>query len=124
MAARARNTLFAGFAGLAVALAMPAAHAQAPADSQALPPRPVNLTMEQRHVVKEIILKDMKVAPTEQANVPGKVGDVVPTGVPLQPVPVEVAAKIPALKTLSFLVKDQTVLIVDPNNNKIAETID
>ena len=126
MTARYRSALLAVVSAAAVALAAPAVKAQnppSPADTQALPPRPVHLTMEQRHIIKEIILKDMKVAPTAN-SVPTNVGDIVPSGVPLQPVPVEVAAKIPAVKSLSFIVKDSTVLIVDPNNNKIAETID
>ena len=126
MTARYRSALFAAVSAAAMLLAAPTVEAQSPAspaDSQALPPRPVHLTMEQCHIIKEIILNDMKVAPTA-SNVPTNVGDVVPSGVALQPVPVEVAAKIPAVKSLSFIVKDKTVLIVDPNNNKIAETID
>ncbi len=123
MTARYRLALLAFASAAALALATPAVQAQGPADSQALPPRPVHLTMEQRHIIKEIILNDMKVASTT-SSVPTKVGEVIPSGVTLQPVPVEVAAKIPAVKSMSFVVKDSTVLIVDPNNNKIAETID
>jgi hypothetical protein len=123
MTARYRSALFAAVSAAAMVLAALTVVAQGPADSQASPPRPVHLTMEQRHIIKEIILNDMKVAPTA-SSVPTNIGDVVPSGVALQPVPVEVAAKIPAVKSLSFIVKDKTVLIVDPNNNKIAETID
>ena len=126
MTARYRSALFAAVSAAAMLLAAPAVEAQSPAspaDSQALPPRQVHLTMEQRHIIKEIILNDMKVASTT-SGVPTKVGDSIPSGVPLQPVPVEVAAKIPAVKSLSFAVQDSTVLIDDPNNNKIAETID
>ena len=110
---------------LAIAVAAPAV-AQAPATNPNTPTssvRSVNLTMEQRHVIKEIILHDMKIAPVATA-VPTGVGDVVPSGVPLQPIPVEVGAKVPAVKAMSFVVKNNTVLIVDPSNNKITETID
>ena len=109
----------------AFALAAPAT-AQAPATNPETPVtsgRALSLTMEQRHVIKEIILHDMKIAPVASA-VPTKAGDVVPAGVALQPIPVEVGAKVPAVKAMSFLVKDNTVLIVDPNNNKIAEAIE
>jgi hypothetical protein len=96
--------------------------AQAPSQD-ALPPSPtVKLTQEQRHTVKEIIIKEMKVAPQE-ADVPKEVGSVMPSGVPLQPIPVEVSAKIPQLKTHSFVVKDDTVIIVDPKDNKVAELV-
>jgi hypothetical protein len=83
----------------------------------------VDLTMEQRHIIKEIILKDMKIAP-QTAEVPTQVGQAVPSGVPLQPIPVEVSAKIPQLKAHSFIVKNEAVLIVDPKDNKIAAKVE
>ena len=83
----------------------------------------VNLTMEQRHIIKEIILKDLKTAP-QAANAPLTVGATVPSGIPMQPIPVEVSAKIPQLKTHSFLVKDNKVIIVDPKDNKVAALVE
>jgi len=83
----------------------------------------VSLTMEQRHIIKEIILKDLKTAP-QAANAPLTVGSTVPAGIPLQPIPVEVSAKIPQLKTHSFLVKDDKVIIVDPKDNKVAALVE
>jgi hypothetical protein len=83
----------------------------------------VNLTMEQRHIIKEIILKDMKTAP-QAANAPMTVGSTVPAGIPLQPIPVEVSAKIPQLKSHSFLVKDEKVIIIDPKDNKVAALVE
>jgi len=82
----------------------------------------VNLTMEQRHIIKEIILKDLKTAP-QAANPPMTVGATVPSGIPLQPIPVEVSAKIPQLKAHSFLVKDDKIIIVDPKDNKVAALV-
>ena len=79
--------------------------------------------MEQRHVIREIIVKDMK-TPPQDAHVAVKVGNVVPTGVPLQPMPVEVAAKIPQLRTHAFFVRDDRVVIVDPKDNKIAAKVE
>ena len=89
-------------------------------------PDTVNLTMEQRHIIKEIILKDLKVTePADQAaKVPTNVGDTVPAGIPLQPMPVEVSAKIPQIKSHSFLVKDDKVVIIDPKDNKVAALIE
>jgi hypothetical protein len=79
--------------------------------------------MEQKHIIKEIILKDLKVQ-SQSGNVPTGVGDTVPSGIPLQPMPVEVAAKIPQVKTHSFVVKDDKVVIVDPKDNKVAALIE
>jgi len=86
----------------------------------------VNLTMEQRHVIKEIIVKDMKIAPPadQAAKVPTDVGAVVPSGVPLQPMPVEVAAKVPQIKAHSFVVRDGKVVIVDPKDNRVAALVE
>jgi len=100
-----------------------------PVDAQMIPNQvekgvyTVNLTMEQRHIIKEIILKDLKTAP-QAVNAPMSVGATVPSGIPLQPIPVEVSAKIPQLKTHSFLVKNDTVIIVDPNDNKVAALVE
>jgi Protein of unknown function (DUF1236) len=100
-----------------------------PVDAQMIPNQvekgvdTVNLTMEQRHIIKEIILKDLKTAP-QAVNAPMSVGATVPSGIPLQPIPVEVSAKIPQLKTHSFLVKNDTVIIVDPKDNKVAALVE
>ena len=127
MTARNRRTtaLFALLA--AAALALPAATARAQSRPAVIKPQEtVNLTMEQKHIVKEIILKDLKVTPPEDhaAQVPTTVGDRVPSGIPLQPMPVEVSAKVPQLKAHSFLVKDDKVVVIDPKDNKVAALIE
>jgi len=122
----ARNRTSAGLFVLAMTAVLtlaPPVGAQVPAPAPAVKPsETVNLTMEQKHVIKEIILKDLKVQP-QTASVPTKVGDTVPSGIPLQPMPVEVAAKIPQVKTHSFVVKDDTIIIVDPKDNKVAALV-
>jgi hypothetical protein len=82
--------------------------------------------MEQRHIIKEIIIKDMKTAePQDQAaKVPTQIGETVPSGIPLQPIPVEVSAKIPQIKAHSFLVKNDKIVIIDPKDNKVAALIE
>lgn len=105
-------------------LTTPAA-AQAPGNGGAPPPnQPVNLTMEQRHVIREIIVKDLK-TPAQPTKAPAAhIGDAVPSGVVLQPMPVEVANKVPQLRTHSFFVRDDKVIIVDPKNNRIAAVVE
>jgi hypothetical protein len=121
---KARFYLAAAAAMLTLSLPV---EAQIPSTSGAAPSQTaetVNLTMEQRHIIKEIIIKDMKIEPQDQAEkVPMTVGEVVPSGIPLKPMPVEVAAKVPQVKSHSFLVKDDKVLIIDPKDNRVAALI-
>jgi hypothetical protein len=112
----------------ALALTIPLAVQQGFAQAPSINPLPgasetVNLTMEQRHVIREIIVKDMK-TPPQEAAVAVEVGKVVPAGVQLQPLPVEVSAKVPQVRTHSFFVRDQMVVIVDPKDNKIAAVVE
>jgi hypothetical protein len=134
---RIRARLFVVAAAAALTLSMPVI-AQVPSPSPSTPGgaplyspsqpsvESVNLTMEQRHVIKELIVKDMKIAPPadQAAKVPTDVGAVVPAGVPLQPMPVEVSAKVPQLKAHSFIVRDGKVVIVDPKDNKVAALVE
>jgi Protein of unknown function (DUF1236) len=99
--------------------------AQTPA--QTLPQAPaaispkLNLTLEQRHVIKEII-KDMKIEPTA-VEVRAAVGEQVPQGINLQPMPGDVAQKVPQVKTHRFFVAGGEIVIVDPKDNVAAEVI-
>ena len=131
---RISTVLFVGVTAAILTLVLPVEAqmpAQVPADAPSTAPvmkaaDTVNLTMEQRHIIKEIIIKDMKITePADQAaKVPTEVGQAVPAGIPLQPMPVEVAAKVPQLKAHSFLVKNDKVIIIDPKDNKVAALIE
>ncbi len=121
--------LFVGVTAAVLTLGLPV-EAQVPDPTTPVTPvvkpaETVSLTMEQRHVIKEII-KDMKITePQDQAaKAPTQVRDTIPSGVLLQPMPVEVSAKVPQLKAHSFIVKDDKVIIVDPKDNKVAALIE
>jgi hypothetical protein len=123
---RITTALFVGITAAVLTLVLPV-EAQVPSTAPAVKPQDtINLTMEQRHIIKEIIIKDMKIAqpPDQAAKLPTEVGDTVPSGIPLQPMPVEVSAKIPQIKAHSFLVKDDKVIIVDPKDNKVAALVE
>jgi hypothetical protein len=123
---RITTALFVGITAVVLTLVLPV-EAQVPSTAPAVKPQDtINLTMEQRHIIKEIIIKDMKIAqpPDQTAKLPTEVGDTVPSGIPLQPMPVEVSAKIPQIKAHSFLVKDDKVIIVDPKDNKVAALVE
>jgi hypothetical protein len=96
-------------------------HAQTPSQEPAAVSPKLNLTLEQRHVIREII-KDMK---TESApvEVQAAVGDQIPQNINLQPMPSDVAQKVPQVKTHRFFVAGGRILIVDPKDNMVAEVI-
>jgi len=115
---------------LALGLMLPVigatAHAQTPPvtpPQQQLPPTTpkLNLTLEQRYTIKEII-KDMKADGTP-ANVQAAVGEPIPQGVSPQPMPSAVAQKVPQVKAHRYFLTEEQVVIVDPKDNKVVEVI-
>jgi hypothetical protein len=95
---------------------------QAPIEREAPTTRTSNLTLEQRHVIKEII-KDSKTE-NAPADIQVAVGDMVPKSLHLQLMPAEVGAKVSQIKTHLFFVQGARVVIVDPKDNKIIDIID
>jgi hypothetical protein len=83
--------------------------------------RTVNLTEENRYIIREIVLKDPNVR--AQSGAHAVIGDPLPQGVMTQPFPEDVSRKIPALRTLTFFVTDGSVVIVDPKNNRVADIV-
>jgi hypothetical protein len=102
----------------------PLAEAQTRNDPPASSTMPrVNLTAEQRHIIKEIVLKDLNV-PKTTAQVSMLIGSAVPNGVSLQSFPPEIGRKVPQIKTHEFFVKDDSVVIVSTKDHTIAEVIE
>jgi hypothetical protein len=122
------NKLLVTVAAAAILAGVPAAHAQTPVPPEppttprAAPTARVNLTLEQRHVIKELI-KDLNVEPTRTPVQPA-VGEALPADVTPQPMPNEVGRKVPQIKTHRFLVTADQIIIVDPKDNKVAELIE
>jgi hypothetical protein len=130
---RISTAIFVGFMAAVLTLVLPVEaqipSTQVPSTAPVVKPADtVHLTMEQRHIIKEIIIKDMKITEPQDreaaAKLPTQVGETVPSGIPLQPMPVEVSAKIPQLKAHSFLVKNDKVIIIDPKDNKVAALVE
>lgn len=82
----------------------------------------LNLTMEQRHIIKEII-KGRKVE-SEPSTVRIAVGQVIPKTVQLQAMPMDVAQKVSQVRNYSFFLKNDHVVVVDPKDNKVVDVID
>jgi hypothetical protein len=87
------------------------------------PAAKINLSIEQRHVIKEIVLKDLK-QKRMTADVAISVGDAVPAGVDVTPFPPAVYGSVPPVKSHGFFVKDDYVIVANPEDNTIADVID
>src|SRR6185503_15769370 len=100
-------------------LSAPLAGAQAPGTpSPAAPQTTVNLSMEQRHIIRELVA-DLKL---EQSAVDAKVsaGDAVPQQAHLHPIPTLIGQKVPQIKSHRFFVTRQQVVLVEPKEDKVA----
>jgi hypothetical protein len=91
---------------------------QQPQDVLAPAPK-LNLTLEQRHTIREFI-KDMK---ADAADVKAEIGEPIPPGVSPRPMPSEVGQKVPQVKSHRFFLTAQQIVIVDPKDNKVADVI-
>jgi len=82
----------------------------------------VNLNEEDRHTIREIVLKDKKVQKAPESTKVA-IGEPVPRGVHLQPVPEDVTRKVPQLKNNTYFVMGEEVVIVEPKDNTVAEIV-
>ena len=98
------------------------AHAQTPPPQQELAPTPkLNLSLEQRHTIREFI-KDLKGEATTRDG-QAAVGEASPQDIAPRPMPAVVGQKVPQVKTHRFFVSGEQIVIVDPKDNKVAEVI-
>lgn len=98
------------------------AQAQTPSDEPVIfSQRTINLTEENRYIIREIILKDPNVR--KQTGAQTVIGEAQPQGVTTQPFPDEVLQKIPALRSYEFFVSYGEVIVVDPKSNKVADIV-
>lgn len=110
-----------------LAAALLVCSAQAPAQAPANPEVPaatrtVNLTLEQRHVIRELV-RDLKLAPAP-GDAKVAAGDTVSGQVELRPVPALIGQKVPQIKSHRFYVTQKQIVIVDPQDPKVAEVIE
>ena len=85
-------------------------------------PRTVNLTAEQRFIIKEIVYKDLKV-PKAPAGAPQSIGDAVPADVELHDMTAELAKKVPGAKSHKFYVTADAIVLVSPTDRTVADVI-
>jgi hypothetical protein len=80
----------------------------------------INLTMEHRHALKELLLKDSKV---KREGAQFEEGAVVPANVQLHPIPDVVGQKVPQIKSHSFLLTSDALVLVGTQDRKVVEVV-
>ena len=86
-----------------------------PDDKEPIPPRSIQLTAEQDHVIKEIVLKDMHIKQVLRSP-EIKIGEKVPADIELQIFPPLVAEKVPQVRTYKFFITENQIVVVSPQN--------
>jgi hypothetical protein len=86
-------------------------------------PRTINLTQEQRFIIKENV-KDLGL-PKARKDAPETIGDPVPQDIELHPLPPEVATKVSQARSHSFFIKEgnNAIVLVSPNDRRVADVI-
>jgi hypothetical protein len=86
-------------------------------------PRTINLTQEQRFIIKENI-KDLAVSKAPK-DAPETIGDPVPASIVLHALPSEVGAKVSQVRSHMFFIKDDNnvIVLVSPNDRRVADVI-
>jgi len=112
-----------GLVAAAALLCAAPAHTQTPANPEVpTTTRTVNLTLEQRHVIRELV-RDLKVTPAADDSKVAA-GDEVPGKVQVQPIPALIGQKVPQIRSHRFYVTQQQIVIVDPQDQKVVEVIE
>lgn|SRR5262245_24419094 len=111
-----------GLALCAVLFTTVPGYAQTPNPGVPASTRTVNLTLEQRHVIRELV-KELKVEPAKD-DLKVAAGDELPSQVALQPVPPLIGQKVPSIKSHRLYVTQSRILIVDPQDQKVVEVIE
>jgi hypothetical protein len=96
--------------------------AQAPIEKEAPTATKLNLTLEQRHTIKEL-MKDSKIEKAP-ADVHLAVGAKVPESLKLHEMPSEIGAKVSQVKTHLVVLQGTEVVIVEPKDRTVADIID
>jgi Protein of unknown function (DUF1236) len=107
--------------GLSVAAQTPPPQIAPPRRELPVAPK-LNLTLEQRHTIREFI-KDLRPEVAASRDVKADIGDPVPQGVDLQPMPSDVGRKVPQVRSHRFFIAGQQIVLVDPTSNKVADII-
>ena len=101
-----------------------AAPSTAPGEQPAISSRrTVNLTEEDRHTIREIVLKDSQVS-RAPSSTKATIGDPPPSDVVTYEFSPQITDKISALQSLKYFVKaDDEIVIVDTKSDRVADIV-
>lgn len=119
---RLRVLVIANAAALATLIAGPIAIAQTRQQEAPVASSKLNLTMEQRFIIKEIV-KGLKVE-SEPRDLNVDVGQTVPKSMQLRAMPRDISSKVSQVRSHLYFVKNDKVVLVDPKDNKIVDVIE
>ena len=95
-------------------------HAQTQTQEPVVASSKLNLTLEQRYIIKEII-KGMDIEPaTDKVQA---LGNRVADNIRLRPIPSDIVQKAPQIKAHRFFVAAKQIVIVNPRDNTVDEII-
>jgi hypothetical protein len=83
----------------------------------------INLTMDDRHILKEYLFKSSIELKHSVMGIEWERGSVVPHHVELRAFPVEVVKKLSQVKAYRFLLTENAIVIISPENRKVVEVI-
>ncbi|HWX36441.1 MAG TPA: hypothetical protein VNZ53_54625 [Steroidobacteraceae bacterium] len=99
--------------------------ASADVNKPVIPPQPrtINLTQEQRFIIKENV-KDLALSKAPK-DAPETIGDPVPASIVLHTLPSEVGLKVSQIRSHMFFIKDDNnaIVLVSPNDRRVADVI-
>ena len=109
---------------IAIALFAPLSEVKGQSSTKSViapPSRTVNLTGEQRFMIKETVLKDLNVPKAPGA--PESIGVPVPPSVELHDMTPTLAEKVPQAKSYKFYLTAHAIVLVSASDRKVADVI-
>jgi hypothetical protein len=109
---------------IAIALFAPLSEVKGQSSTKSViapPSRTINLTAEQRFMIKEIVLKDLNVPKAPGA--PESIGVPVPPSVELHDMTPALAEKVPQAKAHKFYLTAHAIVLVSASDHKVADVI-
>ena len=86
-------------------------------------PPSVNLTMDNKHVLRENLLKGTALK-RESDRGELKPGSIVPASVQFHAFPAEISGKISTVRAYEFFLTEDAIIIVEPQERKVVEIIE
>jgi hypothetical protein len=109
---------------IAIALFAPLSEVKGQSSTKSViapPSRTINLTAEQRFMIKKIVLKDLNVPKAPGA--PESIGVPVPPSVELHDMTPTLAEKVPQAKAHKFYLTAHAIVLVSASDHKVADVI-